>query len=162
MFGRGEEARKAALAQFLAQGANPVSLVAVARVRIGPFRRPGLVFIEDEHQAGDALVFCVPVLAFGDGEPVRVVFIGHVAVAPGKDADIEVAALDVFQARVQWPVVAGDIMLHGQDLELHLLQRIEHRLAVVLEVGVSGREIDLGHVLVFCCGRGHKFSGIER
>jgi len=78
---------------------------------------PGRVFVQQEDQALQAGLACMPVLQFGDG---ALLARRDVAVAPGENPNVNSARSHVGQALVQRTLASGHIVFHGHHVVPHL------------------------------------------
>lgn len=81
-------------------------------------------------------------LSLSDGFLLWIIFLWNVAIAPGEDADVHIAGLDIGQAFIERALIGCDIILHRDDIMAQLAQRLVHRLSVGFEVAERRRDIN--------------------
>src|SRR5205823_5455371 len=68
-----------------------------------------------------------------------------VPVAEGEDTKVHVALRDVGQAHGEWALVARDVVFHVGNLVIVASQYAAHRFAVLDQVLIGRRNVDLDH-----------------
>jgi hypothetical protein len=108
--------------------------------------RPRSIFVEQEEEAVNMVLFGVAEFQLGDGFPLGIILGRHVAVTPREDSHIDIATADIFEALVEWPLVGSDVMLHRNNVVFQLAQGVVNRLAALYEVVVGCGDVNSCHV----------------
>jgi hypothetical protein len=67
------------------------------------------------------------------------------AVAPGEEADIDIASCNILEAFVNRTLVRGNIVLHASHVVAQLSQHAVDRISVLDQIAVCGRDINRCH-----------------
>ena len=118
-----------------------------SRVCIIKDARPRRRILDNEHEAGLLVGVCTAILQLRDGEAFRVVvlFWRDVAIAKGKEPDINVCLLHIFETFLDRPLICRDVILHRSNLMPRLTQRLVDHTTMVFQVFICRGEINRRH-----------------